>query len=184
MSLPHSRRGRVWHAFGPRKRKLMVKPKAGTTKLPVLLVSAFQQILTRSQFIRKVETANAVAFTFIGLVAMPARALSVATLLAACFVPLALAGQQPASQLNIAVYYNIGFRNEPRNRTGFAHLFEHLMFQGSQNLGKMQFIRLVEQNGGILNGSTRFDFTNYYQVVPSNALETILWGEADRMHGL
>jgi len=210
MSLPHSRRGRVWHAFGPRKRKLMVKPKAGTTKLPVLLVSAFQQILTRSQFIRKVETANAVAFTFIGFVAMPARVFSVATLVAAYSVPLALAGQQPASQLNIpvdyyklgnglkvvlsrdttaptavvAVYYNIGFRNEPRNRTGFAHLFEHLMFQGSQNLGKMQFIRLVEQNGGILNGSTRFDFTNYYQVVPSNALETILWGEADRMHGL
>ncbi len=84
----------------------------------------------------------------------------------------------------VAVYYNIGFRNEPRNRTGFAHLFEHLMFQGSQNLGKMEFIRLVEQNGGLLNGSTRFDFTNYFQVVPSNALNTILWGEADRMRGL
>jgi zinc protease len=84
----------------------------------------------------------------------------------------------------IAVYYNIGFRNEPRNRTGFAHLFEHLMFQGSQNLGKMAFIKLVEQNGGLLNGSTRFDFTNYFQVVPSNALNTILWAEADRMRGL
>ena len=84
----------------------------------------------------------------------------------------------------VAVYYNIGFRNEPRNRTGFAHLFEHLMFQGSQNLGKMEFIRLVEQNGGLLNGSTRFDFTNYYQVVPSHAVRRILWGEADRMRGL
>src|SRR4029450_1330012 len=72
----------------------------------------------------------------------------------------------------VAVYYNIGFRNEPRNRTGFAHLFEHLMFQGSRNLGKLEFIKLVEQNGGLLNGSTRFDFTNYYQVVPSNALNT------------
>jgi zinc protease len=50
----------------------------------------------------------------------------------------------------VAVYYNIGFRNEPRDRTGFAHLFEHLMFQGSQNLGKMEFIRLVEQNGELL----------------------------------
>ncbi|HTU44169.1 MAG TPA: insulinase family protein [Bryobacteraceae bacterium] len=59
-----------------------------------------------------------------------------------------------------AVYYRIGFRIEPKDRTGFAHLFEHMMFQGSQNLGKMQFIRLVQQNGGILNGSTRFDFTN------------------------
>ena len=84
----------------------------------------------------------------------------------------------------VAVYYNIGFRNEPRNRTGFAHLFEHLMFQGSQNLGKMEFIRLVQQNGGILNGSTRFDFTNYFQVVPSHTLETVLWAEADRMRGL
>ena len=84
----------------------------------------------------------------------------------------------------VAVYYNIGFRNEPRNRTGFAHLFEHMMFQGSQNLGKMEFIKLVEKNGGLLNGSTRFDFTNYFQVVPSHTLETILWAEADRMRGL
>jgi zinc protease len=84
----------------------------------------------------------------------------------------------------VAVYYNVGFRVEPRDRTGFAHLFEHLMFQGSRNLGKMEFIRLVEQNGGILNGSTRFDFTNYFQVVPSHAVRRILWAEADRMRGL
>jgi predicted Zn-dependent peptidase len=84
----------------------------------------------------------------------------------------------------VAVYYNIGFRNEPRNRTGFAHLFEHMMFQGSSNLGKMEFIKLVEGNGGLLNGSTRFDFTNYFQVIPSHTLETVLWAEADRMRGL
>jgi len=84
----------------------------------------------------------------------------------------------------VAVYYNIGFRIEPRDRTGFAHLFEHMMFQGSQNLGKMEFIKLVQSNGGVLNGSTRFDFTNYFEIVPSNALETALWAEADRMKGL
>ena len=84
----------------------------------------------------------------------------------------------------VAVYYKIGFRNEPKDRTGFAHLFEHMMFQGSANLGKMQFIRLVESNGGLLNGSTRFDFTNYFQVIPSHVLETVLWAEADRMRGL
>lgn len=84
----------------------------------------------------------------------------------------------------VAVYYRIGFRIEPRDRTGFAHLFEHLMFQGSQNLGKMEFIRLVQSNGGVLNGSTRFDFTNYFEIVPSNTLETMLWAEADRMRGL
>jgi zinc protease len=84
----------------------------------------------------------------------------------------------------IAVYYQIGFRIEPKDRTGFAHLFEHMMFQGSQNLGKMEFIRLVQQNGGILNGSTRFDFTNYFEIMPAHKLETGLWAEADRMRGL
>ncbi|HTU99410.1 MAG TPA: pitrilysin family protein [Luteitalea sp.] len=84
----------------------------------------------------------------------------------------------------VAVYYKIGFRVEPRNRTGFAHLFEHMMFQGSRNLGKMEFIRLVQRNGGILNGSTRFDFTNYFEVLPAHKLETALWAEADRMRGL
>ena len=84
----------------------------------------------------------------------------------------------------VGVYYRIGFRIEPRDRTGFAHLFEHMMFQGSQNLGKMEMIRLVQQNGGVLNGSTRFDFTNYFEVMPANKLETILWAESDRMRGL
>lgn len=84
----------------------------------------------------------------------------------------------------VAVYYNIGFRIEPRERTGFAHLFEHMMFQGSENLGKMEFVRLIQTNGGVLNGSTRFDFTNYFEIVPAHKLETILWAEADRMKGL
>lgn len=84
----------------------------------------------------------------------------------------------------VAVYYNIGFRIEPKNRTGFAHLFEHMMFQGSQNLGKMEFIKLVQTNGGVLNGSTRFDFTNYFEIMPAHKLETALWAEADRMRGL
>jgi predicted Zn-dependent peptidase len=84
----------------------------------------------------------------------------------------------------VAVYYNIGFRIEPKDRTGFAHLFEHMMFQGSEHLGKNEFIGLVQSNGGLLNGSTRFDFTNYFQVVPSHTVETMLWGEADRMRGL
>lgn len=84
----------------------------------------------------------------------------------------------------VAVYYNIGFRIEPKNRTGFAHLFEHMMFQGSENLGKMEFIKLVQTNGGVLNGSTRFDYTNYFEIMPSHKLETALWAEADRMRGL
>ena len=84
----------------------------------------------------------------------------------------------------VAVYYNIGFRIEPKDKTGFAHLFEHMMFQGSKNLGKMEFVKLIQENGGVLNGSTRFDFTNYFEIVPSHKLETMLWAEADRMRGL
>jgi len=86
--------------------------------------------------------------------------------------------------VTVAVYYSIGFRIEPRERTGFAHLFEHMMFQGSQNLGKGEFIGLVQANGGVLNGSTRFDFTNYFEIVPAHKLETMLWAEADRMRSL
>ncbi len=82
------------------------------------------------------------------------------------------------------VYYKIGFRLEPRGRSGFAHLFEHMMFQGSENAGKMMHIRLVNASGGVLNGSTRYDVTNYFQAVPSNALERVLWLEADRMRAL
>jgi len=81
----------------------------------------------------------------------------------------------------VAVYYGVGFRNEPRGRTGFAHLFEHLMFQGSRNLPHGAFDRLIYGSGGVNNGSTRYDFTNYFEVVPSNALEAIIWAEADRM---
>src|SRR6516165_920911 len=95
-----------------------------------------------------------------------------------------LSPDHTAPTVCIGVYYRIGFRIEPRDRTGFAHLFEHMMFQGSANLGKMEFIKLVQRNGGILNGSRRLDFTNYFEVVPSNKLETMLWAEADRMHGL
>jgi zinc protease len=84
----------------------------------------------------------------------------------------------------IAMYYHIGFRLEPRARTGFAHLFEHLMFQETTNLAKGEADRLVSGNGGVANGSTRFDYTNFFQVVPSHVVEPVLWVEADRMRGL
>lgn len=95
-----------------------------------------------------------------------------------------LSPDHTAPVVTVAVYYHVGFRLEPRGRTGFAHLFEHLMFQGSGNLGKMEFVQLVQKNGGVLNGSTRFDFTNYFEIVPAHKLETVLWAEADRMRGL
>jgi zinc protease len=84
----------------------------------------------------------------------------------------------------VEVMYRIGFRIEPQSRTGFAHLFEHLMFQGSEHVGKFEHVRIVNENGGTLNGSTRFDHTNYFEVMPSNALELAMWLEADRMRSL
>jgi zinc protease len=84
----------------------------------------------------------------------------------------------------VEVIYNIGFRVEPKGRTGFAHLFEHMMFQGSANVKKMQHVALMQEAGGIVNGSTRFDYTNYFQSLPSNGLERALFLEADRMRSL
>jgi len=89
-----------------------------------------------------------------------------------------------APTVTVAVYYNVGFRVEPKGRTGFAHLFEHMMFQGSANVKKLEHAKMVEANGGNLNGSTNFDYTNYYESLPSNAVETALWLEADRMRSL
>jgi zinc protease len=89
-----------------------------------------------------------------------------------------------APTVAIAVVYDVGFRSEPEGMTGFAHLFEHLMFEGSVTLEKGQHDKLVTGNGGVMNGSTRADYTNYYEQLPSNALELGLYLEADRMRGL
>jgi zinc protease len=89
-----------------------------------------------------------------------------------------------APVVTLGVYYKIGFRLEPQGRSGFAHLFEHMMFQGSEHAPKMQHIKLINSSGGVLNGSTMYDVTNYYEAVPSNALERVLWLEADRMRAL
>ena len=84
----------------------------------------------------------------------------------------------------VEVIYNIGFRVEPKGRTGFAHLFEHMMFQGSANVKKMQHVGLIQEAGGVVNGSTRFDYTNYFESLPANGLERALFLEADRMRSL
>jgi zinc protease len=95
-----------------------------------------------------------------------------------------IAPDSTAPVVTVGVYYKIGFRLEPQGRSGFAHLFEHMMFQGSANAPKMQHIKLINSSGGVLNGSTHYDVTNYYEAVPSNALERVLWLEADRMRAL
>jgi len=89
-----------------------------------------------------------------------------------------------APVVTVSVYYNVGFRLEPKGRTGFAHLFEHMMFQGSANVKKFEHVKYVEANGGTTNGHTDFDYTNYYQTLPSNRVELGLWLESDRMRSL
>jgi predicted Zn-dependent peptidase len=81
----------------------------------------------------------------------------------------------------VAVHVDVGFRSEPEGRTGFAHLFEHLMFQGSESLEKLAHFRHVQGSGGIFNGSTHQDYTDYFEVLPAAALERALFLEADRL---
>ncbi len=79
------------------------------------------------------------------------------------------------------IWFKVGSSNEKRGKTGIAHLFEHMMFQGSENVPKEMHFKFIQEAGGSLNGSTSFDRTNYYEKVPSNFLELILWLESDRM---
>ena len=81
----------------------------------------------------------------------------------------------------VAVHYDVGYRSEPEGRTGFAHLFEHLMFEGSESLPKLEHARLIQGNGGQFNGSTTPDFTNYYEILPTGAFDLALFLESDRM---
>ncbi|MGB5211224.1 MAG: pitrilysin family protein [Gammaproteobacteria bacterium] len=86
-----------------------------------------------------------------------------------------------APTATIAVYYKVGLRTEPKGLTGFSHLFEHMMFQGSANLPKGGFDQLISGNGGVIQGQTKPDTTLYYEVIPVNVIEPVLWAEADRM---
>jgi zinc protease len=84
----------------------------------------------------------------------------------------------------VDIWYHVGSKNEDPERTGFAHLFEHMMFQGSANVKKAEHMAYIQKAGGTFNGSTNWDRTNYFQVVPSNQLELVLWLESDRMMSL
>lgn len=95
-----------------------------------------------------------------------------------------LAPSHDAQVVTVDVWYDVGSRNERPGRSGFAHLFEHMMFQGSANVQKGEHMQLVERAGGNMNGSTTEDRTNYFESVPSNRLNLALWLEADRMRSL
>jgi predicted Zn-dependent peptidase len=86
--------------------------------------------------------------------------------------------------VSMAVYYDVGSRNERKGRTGFAHLFEHMMFQGSENVKKAEHFQYVMKAGGTMNGTTSSERTNYYETLPANQLPLGLWLESDRMRSL
>ncbi|MGH7794644.1 MAG: M16 family metallopeptidase [Candidatus Binatia bacterium] len=92
-----------------------------------------------------------------------------------------LAEDHRAPTYSITVTYNVGSRDEKPGRTGFAHLFEHMLFQGSENVGKGEHFILVQNNGGSANGTTNADRTNYFETLPANQLELAIFLEADRM---
>ncbi|MBS1774208.1 MAG: insulinase family protein [Bacteroidetes bacterium] len=81
----------------------------------------------------------------------------------------------------VSVMYHVGSKNEDPQRTGFAHFFEHLLFEGSENIGRGEYMKMVQANGGQLNANTSQDRTFYYEVLPSNQLELALWMESERM---
>src|SRR2546423_13586396 len=95
-----------------------------------------------------------------------------------------LSEDHSAPTYSISVTYNAGSRDEKQGRTGFAHLFEHMMFQGSENVGKGEHFVLIENNGGGMNGSTNSDRTEYHETLPANQLDLGLFLEADRMKSL
>src|SRR5687767_3513656 len=84
----------------------------------------------------------------------------------------------------VAVYYDVGSRNEREGRTGFAHLFEHMMFQGSENVPKAGHFQYIMKAGGTMNGTTSSERTNYFETMPANQLPLALWLESDRMRSL
>ena len=86
--------------------------------------------------------------------------------------------------VSVAVYYNVGSRNERPGRTGFAHLFEHMMFQGSENVPKAGHFQYIMKAGGTMNGTTSSERTNYFETLPANQLPLALWLESDRMRSL
>src|SRR5438132_4004910 len=95
-----------------------------------------------------------------------------------------LSEDHSAPTYSIAVTYNVGSRDERAGRTGFAHLFEHMMFQGSENVGKGEHFIIIENNGGGMNGSTTADRTEYHETLPANQIDLGLFLEADRMRSL
>lgn len=139
------------------------------------------------RFLDPVAALVAAAALAVPAAAAPAPArwqLPVATKTLANGLTVVVSEDHSAPTFGLCIAYRIGFRLEPRGRTGFAHLFEHMMFEGTPQSPKGVFGRVIEGGGGIFNGSTRYDYTNYIETAPVSSLDALLWLEADRMKTL
>lgn len=121
------------------------------------------------------------SLTGAGLRRLPAKKYPVARATLDNGLRVVIASEPGSGVVGIAVHVDVGMRSEPVGRTGFAHLFEHLMFQGSESLPKLEHFRVVQSSGGTFNGSTHFDYTEYHELLPAGALERGLFLEADRL---
>jgi len=135
-----------------------------------------------SVFVRRVMTLGVVAA--LGLAAAPVKKIQFTDTKLKNGLRVIIAEDHSAPVFAVAVNYNVGSRDERKGRTGFAHLFEHMMFKGSQNVGAGEHPHLILSNGGSLNGTTNKDRTLYYAILPANQLDLSLFLEADRMRSL
>src|ERR1043166_6863054 len=139
----------------------------------------------RRVFIRIVFITLIVACSVIGAVAqakMPQMTFRERTLANGLRVLSVVDKSSPSVAIN--VWYHVGSKDDPDQRSGFAHLFEHIMFKSTRNMKAEMMDRLTEDVGGNNNAFTEDDVTVYYETIPSNYLETLLWAEADRLSGL
>ena len=97
---------------------------------------------------------------------------------------IVVAADRSAPIVAVNLWYDVGSKHEKPGKTGFAHLFEHMMFQGSEHVAKGEHFALVQGAGGTLNATTWLDRTNYFETMPSHELELALWLESDRMASL
>jgi predicted Zn-dependent peptidase len=152
------------------------KPPAAPPQLPTAPPAAQKQLPAAATAVPPATPSTASKST---LAALPIQRATLANGLR-----VVLSADRTIPTVGIAVYYDVGSRNEVVGRSGFAHLFEHMMFQGSANVGKGEHFQLILNRGGQMNGTTSEDRTNYYETLPSNELALGLWLEADRMKSL
>src|SRR5204863_4895782 len=137
--------------------------------------------MPRSAICRLVRAAGLAALTGVSLAAVTAPTVKFSESTLKNGLRVIISEDHAAPVFSVAVVYNAGSRNERPGRTGFAHLFEHMMFKGSENVGPGEHFYTIYANGGTMNGTTNKERTIYFETMPANQLDTALFLESDRM---